>query len=150
MGGPGIILFAFEEDHSPRYLYELYDVDDPASWRRSIYRFIVRSVPDPLMETLDCADPSQSVPVRNTTITALQSLALLNNRFVVSQAQHLAERLVREVEDLPRQIERACLLTLSRPPSIREQQILAGYARQYGLANACRVLFNSNEFIFVE
>ena len=27
--------------------------------------FIVRSVPDPFMSTLDCADPSQSVPVRN-------------------------------------------------------------------------------------
>ena len=32
--------------------------DDPQSHRRSVYRLIVRSVPDPFMATLDCADPS--------------------------------------------------------------------------------------------
>ena len=35
-----------------------------------VYRFIVRSVPDPFMDALDCADPSLIVPVRNETLTA--------------------------------------------------------------------------------
>ncbi|HEX4645165.1 MAG TPA: DUF1553 domain-containing protein, partial [Verrucomicrobiae bacterium] len=83
MGGPGYDLFEFKDDFSPHYDYDKYNPDDPKTWRRSIYRSIVRSVPDPLMETLDCADPSQSVPVRNTTITALQALTLLNNPFTV-------------------------------------------------------------------
>ena len=54
MGGPGFQLFGLIDDHSPHYLYEKYNPDDPASHRRSIYRFIVRSVPDPWMTTLDC------------------------------------------------------------------------------------------------
>ncbi|MCA9449960.1 MAG: DUF1553 domain-containing protein, partial [Candidatus Omnitrophica bacterium] len=90
MGGPGYDLFGFIDDHSPHYLYRELDVDNPKTHRRTIYRFIVRSVPDPLMECLDCADPSQNVPVRNQTLTPLQSLALLNNPFTVRMSEHLA------------------------------------------------------------
>ena len=73
--------------------------DDPQSHRRSVYRLIVRSVPDPFMATLDCADPSASVAKRNETLTPLQSLALLNNKFMVRMAEHFATR----IEPLGRQ-----------------------------------------------
>src|SRR5207237_213346 len=92
MYGPGYRPFGFQDDHSPRYKYEEHDPDDPASWRRSVYRFLVRSVPDPFMETLDCADPSLIVEKRNETLTAVQALALLNNKFMVRMAEHFAER----------------------------------------------------------
>jgi hypothetical protein len=36
-----------------------------------------------------------------------------------------------------------------RPPSPSERQELEEYARRHGLANACRLLLNSNEFLFV-
>ena len=65
----------------------------PHSHRRSVYRLIVRSVPDPFMATLDCADPSALVAKRNETLTPLQSLALLNNPFMVRMAEHFAERI---------------------------------------------------------
>ena len=58
-----------------------------------MYRLIVRSVPDPFMATLDCADPSASVAKRNETLTPLQSLALLNNKFMVRMAEHFAARI---------------------------------------------------------
>ena len=93
MGGPSDQQFFFKDDHSPVYDYARFDVDSPASFRRSVYRFIVRSVPDPFMECLDCADPSLLTPKRNTTLTALQALALLNNPFMVRQAEHFAARL---------------------------------------------------------
>ena len=48
------------------------------------------------------------------------------------------------------QIERAVLLAWGRPPHDEEQRLLAGYAEQHGLAAACRVIFNSNEFMFVD
>src|SRR5262249_31497982 len=67
VGGPGFKPFGFLDDHSPHYAYEEHDPDDPASLRRSVYRFLVRSVPDPFMETLDCADPSSAVARRNET-----------------------------------------------------------------------------------
>ncbi len=150
MYGPGFDLFGFIDDHSPHYLYDKYDPDDPRGLRRSIYRFIVRSVPDPFMETLDCADPSQNVPVRNSTVTALQALSLLNNKFMVRQAEHFAARAQAQAKGLPAQIAFAFQTALGRAPSEQESQTLTAYAEQHGLANACRLLFNANEFLFVD
>ena len=150
MGGPSDRQFYFKDDHSPVYDYTRFDVDTKEGRRRSIYRHIVRSVTDPFMDCLDAADPSQLVARRNTTLTALQALATLNNPFVLKQCEHFATRLQRESPDLPAQIERACRLALSRPPTADEKQRLAAYAQQHGLTNACRVLFNSTEFMFVD
>ena len=104
MGGPSVQQFFFKDDHSPVYDYARFDVDDPRGLRRSVYRFLVRSVPDPFMECLDCADPSILTPKRNTTLTAIQALALLNNPFCVRQAEHLAERLRTIDQHAPQQI----------------------------------------------
>ena len=93
MGGPGFYLFELEKTaHSPHYEYHKFDPNDPASHRRSIYRFIVRSQPDPWMTTLDCADSSQSTPRRNETLTSLQALSLLNNTFNLEMARRFASR----------------------------------------------------------
>ena len=101
MGGPSVRQFFFKDDHSPVYDYTRYDVEDPGNYRRSVYRFMVRSVPDPFMEALDCADPSLLTPKRNVTLTALQALATLNNQFVVRQCEHFAERLAKEAAICP-------------------------------------------------
>ena len=106
MGGPGFYLFELEKTaHSPHYEYHKFDPSDPASHRRSIYRFIVRSQPDPYMTTLDCADSSQSTPKRNETITPLQALSLMNNRFQLVMAERFAERLESEADSLSEQIQ---------------------------------------------
>jgi uncharacterized protein DUF1553 len=125
-------------------------VDTREGRRRSIYRHIVRSVTDPFLDCLDSADPSQLVARRNTTLTALQALATLNNPFVLRQCEHFAERLQKITPDLPVQITAAYRLALSRSPTPDEKQRLADYARKHGLPNACRVLFNSTEFMFVD
>ena len=150
MGGPGFDLFAVKDAPSPHYLYERHPVDDPRGFRRSVYRFAVRSVPDPFMETLDCADPSQSVPVRNTTITALQALSLLNNPFVVRMSELFAERLKSFSSEPAKQSEQAFLLCFGRKPNASELNAFSGYSTKYGLANTCRLIFNSNEFLFVD
>ena len=57
MYGPSFQDFVIEKpEHSPHYEYHLHDPADPKSHRRSIYRFIVRSQPQPFMTTFDCAD----------------------------------------------------------------------------------------------
>ncbi|MBX3179928.1 MAG: DUF1549 domain-containing protein [Candidatus Hydrogenedentes bacterium] len=150
MGGPGVDFFVFEDDHSPRYKYAEYDPADPAGYRRSIYRFVVRSVPDPFMTSMDCADPSQSVPVRNETLTAIQALALLNNAAIVRQAAIFADRLAADADTVPAQLGRAFQLALNRAPSDSELEVLSPYAEEHGLAAACRVILNSNEFMFVD
>ena len=71
MGGPGFELFYFKDDHSPIYDHtDPSKVDNPLVRRRTIYRFTVRSVPNPFMEALDCADPNINTPVRSQTLTA--------------------------------------------------------------------------------
>jgi mono/diheme cytochrome c family protein len=150
MGGPSDQQFLFKDDHSPVYDYEQFDVESPASFRRSVYRFIVRSVPDPFMECLDCADPSLLTPKRNTTLTALQALSLLNNQFMVRQAEHFAARLEAGTPDRDRQIQLAYELAFGRPPTAEEQRAVRKYTAKNGLANACRVILNSNEFLFVD
>ena len=151
MGGPGFALFQFKDDHSPIYDHAAPGVaDNPAVRRRTVYRFVVRSVPNPFLECLDGADPNINIPVRSTTITALQALALLNDDFIVSQSKALAARLERERGDDPGRIERAYRLALSRPPRPDEKAALVAYARKFGLPGACRVLLNTNEFMFVD
>jgi hypothetical protein len=151
MGGPGFELFRFKDDHSPVYGHgALEKVHDPATYRRTVYRFTVRSVPNPFLDCLDCADPNLNTPVRNTTLTALQALALLNDPFVVRQAEYFSARLKATSDDPDKQIEAAYRLAFGRLPGREEREALAGYARRYGLANACRFLFNTNEFVFVD
>jgi hypothetical protein len=139
-----------QPEHSPHYEYHLHDPDDPASHRRSIYRFLVRSQPQPFMTTLDCADPSQRVDKRNESLSALQALATLNSGFIVTMSRHWADRLEREHQTLDAQVERAVFESLSRPATADERRLLVEYARQHGLANLCRVLLNANEFAFVD
>ncbi len=151
MGGPGFYLFALERtEHSPHYEYHKFDPEDAQSHRRAAYRFIVRSQPDPFMTTLDCADSSQSTPLRDETLTSLQALSLLNNRFNLSMSQHFARRLEREAASLSERVERALQLTLGRAPSAAESEQLIQYAQQHGLPNLCRVLFNLSEFVYLD
>jgi preprotein translocase subunit Sss1 len=150
MGGPSDRQFFFKDDHSPLYDYTRFDVDSPAARRRSIYRHLVRSVTDPFMDCLDAADPSQLVPRRNTTLTALQALSTMNNPFVLRQCEHFAERLQEMISEVRQQIEAAFLLALARKPTDEEVKALAAYAQKHGLANACRLLLNSNEFCFID
>jgi hypothetical protein len=150
-GGPGFELFRFKDDHSPVYDHTaLEKINDPSTFRRTVYRFTVRSVPNPFLECLDCADPNLNTPVRNTTLTALQALALLNDPFMVKQAEYFAERLKKTNDNPGKQIEAAYRLAFGRLPTGGEREALVAYARKHGLANACRVLFNTNEFVFVD
>jgi hypothetical protein len=151
MGGPGFELFRFKDDHSPVYDHgALEKIHDPATYRRTVYRFTVRSVPNPFLDCLDCADPNINTPVRNTTLTALQALALLNDPFVLKQVEFFAERLRKTSADPVRQVEHGFLLAFGRPPSGEEREAFAGYVSKHGLVSACRLLFNANEFVFVD
>ncbi|MBI3412102.1 MAG: DUF1553 domain-containing protein [Planctomycetes bacterium] len=151
MYGPGFELFRFKDDHSPVYDHlDAARISDPETWRRTVYRFVVRSVPNPFLESLDCADPNINVPVRNTTLTALQALALLNNPFMVQQADFFAQRLKKASDDPALQVELAYRLAFGRTPTQDERDAQVAYVRRHGLANACRLLLNANEFVFVD
>ncbi|QDU05501.1 Planctomycete cytochrome C [Gimesia chilikensis] len=151
MYGPGDRLFVLEKpQHSPHYLYQKYDPATTDTHRRSIYRFIVRSVPDPFMESLDCADPSQITPKRIETLTALQALALLNDQFMVSMSDFFAKQISSKSTDLESQVTQAFETALGRPPEPGEVTLLETVGKKHGLENVCRLIMNSNEFIFID
>jgi hypothetical protein len=103
------------------------------------------------MTCLDCADPSMRVERRNESLSALQALALLNNGFMVVQARELAARAGREAgADPAAQVTRSFALALGRRPDADELATLVEIARAHGPANACRTIFNLNEFSFVD
>ncbi len=80
----------------------------------------------------------------------MQALALLNDAFMVRQSRAFAHRLEASAAGPGQRIEDAIVLALGRPPRPAEREALAAYARKHGLANACRLLFNTNEFLFID
>ncbi len=157
MGGPGWQDFVMQHpDHSPHYEYRLADPNDIKTWRRSVYRFIVRSQTQPWLTSLDCADPSIRVDKRNESLSSIQALALLNNGFILTQSNQFAKRLERESSELEEQVIRAYRLALGVPPSATEREQLIAFVKANGLrgsdglANLCRLLFNLNAFTFVD
>ena len=102
------------------------------------------------MTTLDCADSSQSTPKRDETLTALQALSLLNNKFTLHMANRFASRIQKESKTLRGQIRRAHQLATGHPPTAKDIAMLEKYAQQHGLQNLCRVLFNLSEFTYLD
>jgi hypothetical protein len=151
MFGPAFQDFAIEKpEHSPHYEYQLHDPNDPQSHRRSIYRFLVRSRLQPFMTVMDCADPSMQVDKRNESVSAAQALALLNDPFVLAMSKHFAARIEKLAPDTSGQVTAAVRLALGRSPTPTELRQLTPFTEQNGLANLCRLLFNLNEFVFVD
>jgi hypothetical protein len=142
-GGPSDQQFAMRPGHhvTPVIEYDKFNWDRPGGHRRSVYRFVFRTLPDPLVDCLDGADASQNTPTRNSSVTAPQSLALLNNDFVLAHAKAMAAKV---------NIEEACRRLWGRAPTEIERRELIAYAAKHGLANACRLLMNSNEFLFLD
>jgi hypothetical protein len=122
----------------------------PATNRRSIYRLWARSGNHPMLESLDCPDPSVMAPRRTSTITPVQSLALLNDALMEKTAARFAERVRKSAgDDATAEINQAWLLAFGRLPSDREREIARSFLQQNGLEQFCLVLFNTNEFLFV-
>ena len=73
MGGPSVQQFAIRPGvHvTPVVDYTQYDWNAHGSGRRSIYRFLFRTLPDPFMDSLDEADASQLTAARTESVTPL-------------------------------------------------------------------------------
>jgi hypothetical protein len=151
MGGPSVQQFTLSPGvHvTPVVDYTRYDWDSPGAARRSVYRFHFRTLPDPFYDALDSADASQLTAVRNESTTPLQALVLLNNPFVLRQCEHFAARLERLAPDADRRISLAFDLVYGRRPVEEEIEVLKAYSSRRGWANLCRLLLNSNEFLFI-
>jgi Protein of unknown function (DUF1553)/Protein of unknown function (DUF1549)/Planctomycete cytochrome C len=133
--------------------------------RRSVYLMTQRIRRHPFLALFDGADPNSSTPQRGVTTVPTQALFFLNNPFVHDQAGKFADRLLSEPEG--ERIERAYRLALGRAPTDDEHRDASDYLRETAEALAAggvppaqrprqawaglaRVLFGSNEFIYVD
>jgi mono/diheme cytochrome c family protein len=147
-GGPGFRDFKYTEAYAP--IYDYITPDKPELWRRSIYRFVVRTTPHRFMSTLDCPDPANLTPVRMQTTTALQALTLSNNEFMLRQAESMAARIEGEGPAGGDRVQRAFALALQRPARPEEARAAKTLAAEHGLFALCRMLLNASEFIYID
>jgi hypothetical protein len=129
--------------------------------RRSVYIKIKRSLTTPLLAAFDVADTDQSCPERFITTQPAQALALLNGEFIHKQARLFAERLVQDAGPrLEDQLRRGLHLALGRVPDERElilhasltNRLMAdhGLTEHEALVDFCLVLYNLNEFVYLD
>ena len=75
---------------------------------------------------------------------------LYNDAFILNQSESFAERLRRLSSDRAGRIDLAFEMALGRRLREDERDEWAEYAEVHGLESTARLLFNTNEFIFVD
>lgn len=155
-GGPGFSVFRERGGLSGFVPIETFEA---AGRRRMIYAHKVRMVRDAVFGAFDCPDGGQSTARRRQSTTPIQALNLFNSNFTIEEARALAARIKADVEEQASatsdlearrlQIARAFELTLSRSPDTLEVSDADEVVRTHGLPALCRVLFNTNEFVFI-
>ncbi|OYW24445.1 MAG: hypothetical protein B7Z55_02160 [Planctomycetales bacterium 12-60-4] len=147
MGGPG---FNFFQSRGGLSGYPPVEQFGPNEFRRMIYSHKIRMEAVPVFGAFDCPDAGQSMPRRSQSTTAIQALSLFNSDFVADRAESLAKRVQESVgSDVDTQVTTTFRLALSRDPLPEERPAVTAVVQQYGLAPLGRVLFNSNEFLFI-
>jgi hypothetical protein len=148
MGGPGFDLF--EPNTNYVKVYNTKHEFGPAEWRRMVYQAKPRMQLDDTFGQFDCPDAGQITPKRNSSITALQALNLLNSHFIVQQSDLFARRLELDCgPDALDQVQRAFSLAFLRDPTDDERSASVEFIAQHGLPAFCRAILNANELLFV-
>jgi len=125
--------------------------------RRSLYLPVVRTAIHPMLQLFDFGDPNSVTARRTVTTVAPQALFMMNNPFVLEQAERFAERLASlpasKQED---RIRTAYQMCLSRDPTAAELKRAKEFLKQPAESqNAvwpmfCQSLFALNEFLYVD
>ena len=103
-----------------------------------------------MLHAFDLADMSQSFGARYVSTVPTQALQLLNDDFVLNQAQLFADRVKKEAgNDVAKQIDLAYRIALTRPPSQAELALALETARTGSLVDLTHVLLNVNEFVYM-
>jgi mono/diheme cytochrome c family protein len=129
-------------------------------WRRLIYVRQARKQLPTHLENFDFPQMNPNCLERRDSTVAPQALHLMNNGMVRRLAEAFAQRVRREAGlDAARQVERAYLIALGRPPGDEERRIgveaLAELSRRWsdahrGLTSYCHSLLNTAAFFYVD
>src|ERR1051325_3902810 len=110
---------------------------------------------NPMIEVFDGANMSEVCSRRSATVVPTQAFSLLNSDFTHTAARKFAERVVELAgPDVDKQLGFAFLSALSRRPTEMERSkvrgLYAGKPAAESLASLGVVLFNLNEFLYLE
>ena len=124
--------------------------DGPDVWRRSVYVYRRRSLGFPFFDTFDLPDQNQTAAARNVSTVPTQALTLMNNAFVLNQAQVFADRVKaaapNSVDD---RIELVYRIALTRSPTAAETEVARALVREQSLVDLTHVMLNLNEFLYL-
>src|SRR5205823_360776 len=114
MGGPPVFpILPTEILKSMSYGIWRQKDDGPAVWRRSVYIYRKRGLPFPMLDVFDLPNQNISCGARNVTTVPTQALTLMNDDFVLKQAQLFANRLKETAgDDRAKQIDLAYRIAL--------------------------------------
>jgi mono/diheme cytochrome c family protein len=123
--------------------------EGPERYRRSLYLFRKRSMPDPVMSAFDAPNGDASCARRVRSNTPLSALTGLNETVFVEAAQAMAVRVVKEAaDDETARIRYAYQLCMSRAPTEKETTTVLNLLREQqqrlakGELNAGKIAFN--------
>src|SRR5439155_27338790 len=98
--------------------------DGPPTWRRSVYVYRRRGLVFPMFQVFDLPEQNVTAAARNVSTVPTQALMLLNDPFVLRQAELFADRVRKEAGDDPqRQIDLAYRIALTRAPTETEMRV---------------------------
>ena len=124
---------------------------EAVTWRRMIYGTKIRQETVDVFGDFDCPDAGQSTPQRSRSTTPLQALNLFNSDFVNLQAEQFSKTVAALYPtDMKSQIRHAHFVALTRYPTTSELTVLHKLGAAHGLTQVCRVLFNTNDFVFLD
>lgn len=132
-------------------------IDVEESRRRSVYMPVRRGIIPVLFATFDFGDATTSSEGRTRTNIAPQALFLRNSKFVQERSRNLAKQLLQQEANA--RVAQAYLRVLNRRPEPADVDsgltyVAALQARGIGEEDAwqsyCRVLFSTNEFLYLD
>jgi mono/diheme cytochrome c family protein len=154
-----IILAVDNRDSAGRPSGKIKSLGDE-EFRRSIYVQVRRTMPLGVLEPFDMPQMTPNCEQRNASTNAPQSLLLMNNPFVVQQAELLAGRLRDTAgSDVAAQVRLAWRLVFGRHPSDSDLQTGIGFLtlldatpeqQAAALNHFCQALLSSNGFLYVD
>lgn len=130
VGGPSVIPPVPQNVLDYNYTYPAYwkPAAPPERYRRTVYAFRKRSMPDPVLTNFDSPNSDTACARRVRSNTPLAALTGLNETIFVEAARALAERVLRAAPatDAAR-ADYAFLLCTSRSPSDAERQAIIDF-----------------------
>ena len=118
--------------------------------RRTLYITTIRSDRAGYGPLFDAADSNSSIDRRTVSVVAPQALFLMNDPFIIEQAQALAKR-VEAVPDSKARVVELYQLLFSRAPSEAEIAIALKFLAspdKNSWPQYCQILLCSNEFVY--